>query len=71
MIPTDKTSFIGNEEKEFRLQKYGFSKVIIYNNKPLEKTRYYHLRIVGTAERALGKSVKFEYNLHAFIYVPL
>lgn len=59
----------GNEQGQFGLQKYGFSKVIIYNRKPLDKTNYYHLKVVGTAVLALGRRIAFEYNLHAFFYV--
>jgi len=58
----------GNEENNFGLQKYGFSKVIIYNKKALTKTAYYHLKIVGTAILELGRRITFEYNLHSFIY---
>lgn len=61
--------FTGNEQGQFGLQKYGFSKVIIYNRKPLDKTNYYHLKVVGTAVLALGRRIAFEYNLHAFFYV--
>ncbi|XP_065058383.1 fibulin-2-like [Rhopilema esculentum] len=59
----------GNEKSLFGLQKYGFSKVIIYNKVPLDTTKYYHLKVIGTAVQGLGRRISFEYNLHSFIYV--
>lgn len=61
--------FTGNEDGKFGLQKYGFSKVIIYNRKTLDETKYRHLKVIGTAVLVLGRRIVFEYNLHAFFYV--
>lgn len=62
----------GNEKNTFALQKYGFSRVIIFNKETIRNSKHNFLKIVGTAIRKGGRRpIKFNYNLYTFIYVPL